>query len=57
MEPTEKEWAQFGRWMAVCSGVVMFTLAIGPESALLAAVLRIWVGFLGVYFLWFGLFR
>jgi len=54
MKIEEKIWARFGRWMAICSGLIFLIMAFYNKDDFLSLLLRLWSGAFGLYCVYVG---
>tara|TARA_Y100000310_G_scaffold140608_1_gene140048 strand:- start:945 stop:1118 length:174 start_codon:yes stop_codon:yes gene_type:complete len=49
MKLSQKDWASFGRWMMIVSGVACISLALYKKEDVISWLLKIWVVAFGLY--------
>jgi hypothetical protein len=57
MELNQKDWASFGRWMMIVSGITCISLALYRNEDVISWLLRIWVIAFGLYCIYIAFFR
>lgn len=51
-----KNWGDFGRWMAIVSGVVLLSMVFYNKGDIVSLMLKIWGGLFGIYCIYLGIF-
>ena len=51
------DWAKFGRWMMIVSGIICISLALYNGPDFISWFLRIWVISFGLYCIYIGLWK
>jgi len=49
MKLSQKDWASFGKWMMIVSGITCISLALYKKEDVISWLLRIWVVAFGLY--------
>lgn len=57
MKLSEKDWAKFGRWMMVISGIFCLIIGFYDKEDLISLALKIWVVSFGIYCIYIALFK
>lgn len=57
MKLSIEDWAKFGRWMMVISGIACICLGLYQNTDMLSWLLRFWVISFGLYCIYIGLFK
>ncbi len=57
MKLSEKNWANFGRWMMIIGGIVCISLAFYNQQDIVSWLLKIWGVSFGIYCIYIGLFK
>jgi len=57
MKLNKEDWARFGRWMMVISGIVLISLALYGKEDIVSWLLRIWGGLFGIYCIYIAIYK